>query len=138
MSLDLDKQTERAVHAPTGFYVVIETHRETFCAKVVRAAAWGETTMRVRRIDGRPSELVLLRDVENAHLASRAEVQAAAEQAHKVSGTGSTSQPRGPCHGAASSPRRPDLENLDPGTATRLASSAAVPGAGPSRNGASR
>lgn len=79
---------ERALRAAAGIWIAVETADERIVARVVRGVEHGGTSLRVRR-PGRPSELLLLRDVRAARFATRADVDAAlAARADQLSGTG--------------------------------------------------
>ena len=79
---------ERALRAAAGIWIAVETADERIVARVVRGLEHGGTSLRVRR-PGRPSELLLLRDVRAARFATRADVDAAlaASRADQLSGT---------------------------------------------------
>lgn len=99
----LERKTERALRAPSGFAIVLEkTDGTTMVAGIVRSLEFGGTTIRVRPIGTSASALVRVAEVKAARLASRAEIQAVADQAAQSSERRGAEPDRLPRHAASS------------------------------------
>lgn len=83
----LDRTSERALRAPSGFVVVIQMRDGSkFIARVVRPLEAMGTTLRIRTVGQSASQVLFVREVASARLASRGEIQVAVDRAAQSSG----------------------------------------------------